>query len=730
VSLVLGLAQSILAVVPANAVDEVSVTATKLATPIVEVPATVTVITADQVDRSTADDLKDLLRYEPGVSVRRQIGRFGLSDINIRGIDGNRVLLEIDDVRVPDTFAIGSFSNATRDGIDIDLLKRVEIVRGSASSLYGSDALGGVVQFTTKDPVDLIEPNRDFYASGKLSYGDADEAYGGTATFAGRVQDWSGLFGYTHRETSDYANQGDSDVAGIARTTPDPQDGNGDSFLAKLVWNAGDRQIWRLTGERVQSDVGTNVLSGLGISPATPTTETTLLQAEDEQLRTRVSLEQEIIGLHSFLAESGVWRVYWQQSEITQDTFENRTVRSNTATSLRRRDRSFEFDQKLVGGEITLHRSIESGPARHVLTYGLEAMSTDTEQLRNGTESNLTTGAVTTTVGPDTFPVRDFPLSETTTAGAYLQDEIRLGSFTVLPSVRVDRYELKPESDSIFLADNPGITPQDIESTSVNPRLGMVWRATSMLSAFGSYSRGFRIPPYSDVNVGFTNLQFRYTAIPNADLRPEKSDSYEVGLRAVDGGAYWSTSLYYNRYDNFIESFVPVGLRNGIIIYQSQNVDAVRIYGAEMKAVLPIERITERLQAFTFRGSVSYGRGEETDTDLPFNSVDPARAVLGLEYHAPSDRWNTELVSTIAKRKTRLDQTSGPLFAAPGYTTFDLLGHVRLTDSMLANLGVFNLTDKKYWEWADVRGRSLSDPGIDRFTQAGRTVAANLKIEW
>src|SRR5687767_430169 len=127
---------------PDETLEEVTVSATKFATPLLEVSATVTVVDIEDVERRIDGDIKDLVRYEPNVSVRNNVARFGLSDFNIRGISGNRVLIEIDNVRMPDTFAIGSFSNAARDGIDLDLLKRVEIVRGSASTLYGSDAIG------------------------------------------------------------------------------------------------------------------------------------------------------------------------------------------------------------------------------------------------------------------------------------------------------------------------------------------------------------------------------------------------------------------------------------------------------------------------------------------------------------------------------------------------------------------------------------------------------------
>ncbi|WP_163047492.1 TonB-dependent receptor domain-containing protein, partial [Acinetobacter nosocomialis] len=61
------------------------------------------------------------------------------------------------------------------------------------------------------------------------------------------------------------------------------------------------------------------------------------------------------------------------------------------------------------------------------------------------------------TVLPDTFPVRDFPISKTTELGLYAQDEMRFadGRLSLVPGVRVDRYELKPEVDGIFAEDNP-----------------------------------------------------------------------------------------------------------------------------------------------------------------------------------------------------------------------------------------------------------------------------------
>ncbi|MFX8964959.1 TonB-dependent receptor plug domain-containing protein, partial [Acinetobacter baumannii] len=88
---------------------------------VADVPATVTVLTADQLSDNMVEDIKDLVRFEPGVSVKRSPSRFtaagsgndaraGSTGFNIRGLDGNRVLIQVDGIRLPDAFSFGGQS--------------------------------------------------------------------------------------------------------------------------------------------------------------------------------------------------------------------------------------------------------------------------------------------------------------------------------------------------------------------------------------------------------------------------------------------------------------------------------------------------------------------------------------------------------------------------------------------------------------------------------------------
>jgi hemoglobin/transferrin/lactoferrin receptor protein len=130
---------------------EITVTGTRTPRALQDSPGTITIIDDEDIQNLFIRDIKDLIRYEPGVSVRNRPTRAGNSSINIRGIEGNRVLIQIDGVRVPDIYV-----NTSRDLVDFESLSKVEIICGPASTLYGSDAIGGVVSFITKDPEDYL----------------------------------------------------------------------------------------------------------------------------------------------------------------------------------------------------------------------------------------------------------------------------------------------------------------------------------------------------------------------------------------------------------------------------------------------------------------------------------------------------------------------------------------------------------------------------------------------
>ncbi len=711
----------------ADAVDfhRVVVTATRNERAILDVPNTVDVIERERMDVLLVRDLKDLFRYEPGVTVTGSYGRFGIGDIRIRGLGGNRVRILTDGIPVSDAFEIGSFSNANRNFVDLDTLKRVEVVRGPGSSLYGSDALGGVVSFVTRDPSDYLEPGRDAHLGFRLGVeSDWDGLFAG-ATAALGGERWSGLVAVGHRQGRETENMGGNDSAGSARTAPNPQDRDGRSVLAKLVFEPSARQRLRLTVEGNEDSAETDMLSMLGLQGLTGAVNTAV-RADDHQTRARVALAHEIGGLGTGFADALDWQVYRQDSETTQDTLEERIT---AGEARERRERSFNFDQRAYGLQANFYKAFATGGARHDLTWGIDASRTETRQKRDGLVTNLVTGATSSAMLPDVFPVRDFPVSTTTTYALYAQDEIVFGDsgFRLVPGVRVDRYELRPELDDIFAGDNPGTGVSDLTRTQVSPKLGMVWKLDGGWSLFGGYARGFRAPPYGDVNIGFTNVMFGYTAIANPDLRPETSDGFEAGVRFAGEAVYAGLTGYHNRYEDFIESLRLVGFNDqGLMVFQSQNVSEARIEGVELKAGVDLGALSAGWQGWSLRGAAAWSRGEDRTAGVPLDSVDPLSASLGLAYEGGD--WGAELAGRFVAKKDRVSDPA--LYRTPGHAVFDLYAHWNFAPGLRLNAGLRNLADRRYWAAGDLPLATATSGVLDRFTSPGRSVAASLSVEF
>ena len=143
--------------------DNLVVVAYKQARPVQDVVGDVIVITGENMADTISHDMSDAIKYEANIHIEDGGTRFGTSGINIRGIGNNRVAIEVDGIPDAKSFDIGSYSFATAGFPEIDLIQNIEILKGPASTLYGSDALGGIVAINTWDPDVLLarNPNSD-----------------------------------------------------------------------------------------------------------------------------------------------------------------------------------------------------------------------------------------------------------------------------------------------------------------------------------------------------------------------------------------------------------------------------------------------------------------------------------------------------------------------------------------------------------------------------------------
>ena len=679
--------------------------------PLIEVAASVAVVDDTMIAGDVAQDLRDVTRYIPGLSLRFDPTRFGLDTLSIRGVGGNRVLIETDGVPAPSGFAIGNFSDSGRPFADLDLVKRMEILRGPASALYGSDAIGGVVSTRTLDPLDLMR-TADRAARVRAAYNSDDHSTVISGAVAARLAAGAeSLLAFAHREGSELQNA--SEVMDA-----NPRESARDTWLAKLVFAQFKNPV-RLTvaGERGSADT---LVNSLLLQPGR-FANTVFMAGDDHATSDRVIIDQRLLAVHGF--EEVEWRAYWQQVGVDQATSEQRRAAPPSTPALDLY-RDFTYGETAAGIAATFARSLAAGRVSHRLVFGGEVHRRRITEMRDGLQTTVATGAVTNVILGENLPVRDFPVTDLLQAGIYLQDEIRSGAsrITWMPALRIDHYRLRPRPDAVYSADNPLEVPVAITQTSAAPRFGVTWRIRDELSAFAQYAHGFRSPPFEDVNIGLDLPQFNVRAIPNPDLKPEKSDAFEVGIRSTSAMLSGSASAYYTHYRDFIESKVNLGPdpATGVILFQSRNLARAAIWGIEIEGRGRLGSQGDAPGPVTVRAAVSYARGDDLERDRPLNSIDPAKLVFGIGYAAVARRWDAELMTTAVAAKTRIDDQPVTLARTPAMVTFDLLLRWQITERLGVKAGLFNLTDRSYFEWADVRSRPANDPNLELYRRPGR----------
>ena len=151
----------------------------------------------------------------------------------------------------------------------------------------------------------------------------------------------------------------------------------------------------------------------------------------------------------------------------------------------------------------------------------------------------------------------------------------------------------------------------------------------------------------------------------------------------------------------------------------------VEIRGVELQGEA---RLTNDLR---LRASYAIIRGNDVSgaDDVPLNSIAPDQGAFGLLYSAPSNRWGSELIVRAATGQSQ--ETAGEGFFAPeAYGVADVLGWIALGREVTVRGGILNLTDQKYFEWPNVRGRSAADPAIDRYSSPGISGLVSVSYGW
>lgn len=696
---------------PIQVLKTVVVTSTRTERDIDDIPATATVVTQEQIEKQGARDIKDMLSDEVDVSVRAAqprftaagsaTGRAGVEGINIRGLEGNQVLMVQDGIRIPNAFSFAAFSTGRGDYIDVDGLKSAEILRGPASTQFGSDGLAGVVSFRTLDPSDVLKNGQNvggFYRSG---YSSVDKSWVNTLGVAGVSGRWQAMVLGSYRQGHEVGNQGANESMNSNRTAPNPVDYNNRSFLGKAIYSANAANQIGLTLESQHRKQDTDVYTARSPS-ITSASSVSDENARDVVKRNRISLEHHFDDADESGVQKADTRVYYQTAKISQFTSEVRPKSTN-----RTRDNAYDYD---VYGLSTVLQSKVNWGVEQRLSYGVDVSQAKIKGVRDGTVPPV----------GESFPSKPFPDTTYSTVGGFVQSEIEAGKVSIIPALRFDYYDLIPSS--------AGYTGSAVNlmDSAVTPRLGVVWRLKSYFAPYAQWSQGFRAPTPDQVNNGFVNPIYGYASVGNSNLKAEHARSLEFGFRGEVKGLRYSMALWDNHYKNFISQEQVSGsfTASDPAIYQYINLSEAHITGFDARAEWSLTK------NWSLKGGFAYAKGdsEKNGVKTPLDTVNPFKAIVGAVYD--NDKWSARLNVTHSSAKTSDRIATAGSFSPPSYTVVDLGGDWKVNHHLTLNANINNLFDQKYWRWSDVRGILDSSTVKDAYTAPGRNFQVSIKYSF
>jgi len=703
-------------------IEPVVVTADRNAQTLDKAAPNVSVIGRKTLNQASAQNLDDIVMYEFGVSVPSDNNRRGHAGINIRGIDGNRILMMVDGVRIPESYAGGGSNGAIsgRDMVESDTLKQVDIVKGPYSALYGSDALGGVVNMVTLSPSDFVDAGKRGYFGLKHSYRGRDRSHGVTATVAGFHENAEGLLMLTRRQGHETENMGSDTSYSTARTATNPQKNNAYNILAK--GNIGnERHRLETLYEQYYHANDTVLASGWGSQPRGPVTiATSESNARDRIRRQRIEAGYRYTG-EGRLKEANL-TAYQQKLRTEDDAVDASITRMGTrqlGNSTRYSDYGFNQTIRGLNG-----RSVWEfdGAVKQTVVAGAEYKHTETARPRDSLTVDNLTGAVSKVYAGSTYPNKTFPDSKRKTFSVYAQDSLTFGNGIVLtPALRYEKDKLNTSTDQAYLNANPSGTATRFSDSAFTPSLRLSVPMGEQFTSFATYSQGFRTPPFDSATMAFANTTYGYAVIPNANLKSERSNSFELGMKFKNERTRAQVTAFYNRYRNFIDrtevGTASIGGRP-IIQYQYQNLDHVKTYGAEASAAYKF------LPGWQVSGSIAWMRGKQQD-GTPLDSAYPLNGVLGVDY--AQEKWGGDTKLRWSKKHSRVSSDS--IFQAPGYGVWDVGAWYKPSKNVEIGANIYNIGNKKYWQHADVAGMSRSSV-MDLYTETGRNFAATVQLKF
>ena len=722
---------------------KITVTGSRSPRPVDTFPGSIDVISQEDINDSSGLTLRELTNDIQGVTTQatKTSGTRGTpnngDNLNIRGLDRNRVLFLVDGIRLP-SYSFGSVSdNVYRvsdnrsqyyydinpgNYINFSTLKAIEITKGPASALYGSDALGGLISLESLEADDLLSPTEDFAVEIPAMYDGSDKGLSESLKIATRLsENTSGLFIFTREDASELKVKADSKYI-------DNETSEGNNYFINITQNIGDfskaniiyENIDRQLDITVKEDNLSSMTSRNTKSGFTSTYQNIITDTKTSRNRVSLGFDYNNPDNNRFI-KSLKTNIYSQYSRVDDDSQIKWTNASSRSSSSYSDVNDYYLKNSIYGGEILTSSDIELLGKEHKFTYGVDYSKTDTSRLRKKIRDGST---VTNT--------KDTPDSDITRTGIYIQDEFSSGNFDFIAGLRYDNYYLDAKTDSVYTTTKYA---KDMSESSLSPKLAATYNVSDQLSFYGSYSRGFRAPAYYEVNSDFDNPQGYYSTESNPDLKPETSNSYEVGIKGRFNKLNYKFAGFYNEYNDFIEQLKLVsqedynaGARIGIVdwdTYKSVNVNSAETKGIEFSSNY---YFNEDRKGINISTAITYQEGNNLTDKIPLTTINPFEAKISIGFKSTNEKWETKLTNSFVGKPTTKDNETN--FIPDEYSVTDFITSFTPNKKYSLSLGIYNLFNTRYYNYQDVKNLKPTIANLTKYSQAERYVKAGFKIRF
>jgi len=614
----------------------------------------------------------NLLRGQPGLAVQSD-GAWGQNPV-LRGLKKESVVIMVDGFRMNSAQPQGALASF----LDLGLLERAEVVKGPSSVLYGSGAMGGVVNLLTPEP----RFTQDAQLGGRfgLSASSVDRGTSGALLVEGSNADNGFVAGIAGRDVGNYKSPngrekrtGYESGSGLLKYQHKITD---DYVLRANVQRHEDEEVWYPGSARTGGQPG-----GAGIPPLLGTVTI------NSPKQTR---ELYALGLDAAVAGG----------TLATDVYRQEVYREIRAYSDRLQRNYVRNDVSFITHGL---RSQWNGAVTdtHWLTFGVEGW-----QMTGDPERHMDNNPPLFNNNMRNDPFKD---GKVTALGAFVQDQFVLGTTEITAGLRYDRNKGTAKVKGVGPnAQTSGLTRTD---NSLSWSIGAVQPLTETLNLYSTIGQAYRSP---DMRERFEDSARGdgYYHMGNPKLDPERSTSVELGLKGRDAEQKYQVAAFYTRIDDYIAGRVTGNIQNGLPVKRTENLDKVIIYGLEGSLQQPVGE-------FVVDTGFTWLRGKNKQDKEPLHQMPASELRLGVGQ--PTElgwSWHTGLRAVAKQDRTAKRFSNNSEDATSGFVTADAnLGYgfagIAGLKTSRVDMQLSNLTNKKYHEHLTdgVSGYELKAPG-------------------